>query len=83
MRYLELALIKYRSGSKEICEAPMAALQVGDIVKTEFDYGVVEDLYPVCEDNRLFQLMQKERKIYRVLSIMKELKYDLPTERND
>ena len=76
MGYLDLALVDYGNGNKEICEAPPFCVSVGERVVTDFGIGTVEECATVVRTDGLYELLRKERKLPRVKSYLRDFSYE-------
>lgn len=76
MSCLDLVLVDYGQGNKEICEAPPWRLSVGDRVVTDFGIGVVVEDITISDEDSTYKLFSKIRKLKRVNSILRDLEYE-------
>lgn len=75
---IDIVLIEYSKGVREVCKAPFASLSVGNKVQTDFGTGSVLDVCSIYEDNRVLELFNACHIVMNVLAVIKELKYEEP-----
>lgn len=75
--YIDLVLINYDYGGKELCFAPLSAVNVDDIVESEFGRGTVVDVVTCDKSNKIYHIADKAFHIRPVLSIINPIKYEV------
>ncbi len=85
MKYIDLALIDYGDGNREVCIAPKFKMEVCQKVMTAFGIGKVVEVATIHDDDEVLKLFCQVVSVRRVTSIIKDLEYkedehDLPEE---
>lgn len=75
--YIDLVLINYDHGGKELCYAPLSAVNVDDIVESEFGRGTVVDVVTCDKSNSILRIVENAFLVRPVLSIINPIKYEV------
>lgn len=73
---IDLVLVEFLGGTREVCKAPYCSLKQGNRVYTDFGSGTVLDVETVLEDNRLLELFNAAHNVPKVLAVINELKFE-------
>lgn len=74
---MEVAVVGYANGAKEICEAPYACgIKEGTEVETDFGRGKVEKVNVICGNENVWLLLKNTMKVSKIRYVLRKLEYD-------